>query len=866
MRKKWRRWALASLAGATAIVMGACGSDTGGPTRTLSGTVNETAFVVGPNERVACRGDVTVNCETAEITGRLYSQAGGTAGAAGGNLVIAATGTISVTGQIATGAGAAGAAGAAGGQGGNLRLSATQGITLGAAAGRQTGGPLLQTGSGGNGSASTTGLGGGGGDGGDLLLQCPGGTLTLHAAAGLIALGNGGNGGSGVGRVTADTTRTVLAGETNRGGDSGNVLVSAQAVVGAETGEAAAPADSGLTGPVGIIYLPAGTLTGGVGGNAGALEVSMSAPAARQSAESPAPRQREQSHLVFDRVGAPGGWGLLEGGVGEDIRHTWPSPLPDETPLEAEERDNGTPAFDVNITGGRGADSGTRLNPDLPAGSEAAQVMVNLGGEYAGGRGGNVEAHGKWGRHGAPGTKAGTGGTNTSHGGAGGDVYLPEFPEEGPATPRPGHGGSAIAIGGPGGLPGNGCTVSPQLPGGDGGDGGDCHTFGGDGGWTKGIDGAARDGQPRGTGGLAQAQAGSARFGGDGTTAGQAGSRGTATAVVGTGVAPGDQAPEAVVEPGNTALPGNLCAGATRQRLFRTLRGGFNYVRPWTVLTETLASSRQAGTALGGATHPISVFPGQSMALNTARTILWISSAGKLRRYNDPLTGGDRAPLWELDPPAFVSYSSLAYANSRDTLYASVGGHVVYWRSAAAMTTARQPDGDWVIDGTYCDTLCYDDSNDRIFALGNNDLVVVNSPSTKTGTIAATSRLLLSAVTSASFASARGLACDSGGSLYFGVANHGSGDALTHEVRAVPLPPWPATPTVRVIGGLDGQVEGLLALSRDDILMVGTRGSNYVYRNASQRDTGNSAPSATSTGTPIGWVGWTEIQDVPATR
>jgi len=60
--------------------------------------LNVDAFVVGPGERVACVGDVVVNCRTADIAGTVFSRPATGVGQAGSSITINARQDLAVLG------------------------------------------------------------------------------------------------------------------------------------------------------------------------------------------------------------------------------------------------------------------------------------------------------------------------------------------------------------------------------------------------------------------------------------------------------------------------------------------------------------------------------------------------------------------------------------------------------------------------------------------------------------------------------------------------------------------------------------------------------------------------------------------------
>ena len=96
------------------------------PTDRLSGVVVVDEFVVGADDRIECTDDVTVQCQTATITGELYGLDADAAGGDGVSVSIEAQGDVTVTGLLAGGDGTDGAEtenDANGGAGGSVSVT-----------------------------------------------------------------------------------------------------------------------------------------------------------------------------------------------------------------------------------------------------------------------------------------------------------------------------------------------------------------------------------------------------------------------------------------------------------------------------------------------------------------------------------------------------------------------------------------------------------------------------------------------------------------------------------------------------------------------------------------------------------------------
>ncbi|MBI2299347.1 MAG: hypothetical protein HYU66_10470 [Armatimonadetes bacterium] len=455
--------------------------------------------MVGPAERVLCRGDVTINCQTARIDGRLYSANASGAGADAGDITIRATGDIAVNGSIGTGAGAAGAAtgnGGDGGDGGTVDLGTTGGdVTLGPApAVRQAGAAAgLQAGNGGNGGAGL--LGGAGGDGGSLIVGCANGTLTIYQQAGLLHVGGGGHGGNGVVRGAATATTQLPATLPNAGGDSGRWAVAAQAVSGVQTEQI--PDAQGNPRPVYVFGT--GVTSGGDGGDAGSLSFGEPGQGVRVGLRF----TRQGAEPEIRTTGANGGDGEGRGGNGGNVDIDLAAARPDTL--------DGVHANAVGGNGGRALS----IEPTVEH-PYAWALVANVGGQ-----GGTARAVGATGGDGAPGQRGGRGGNAVARGGDGGSIELPIGEKS-----KPGDGGTANARGGSAGSGGS-LTCPATQPGGAGGGGGDGRARGGDGGtaWPW----------PAGRGGDAFGYGGDGGNGGQGTPGGVIGWRGTGTRQGGAG-------------------------------------------------------------------------------------------------------------------------------------------------------------------------------------------------------------------------------------------------------------------------------------------------------------------------------------------
>jgi len=513
-------------------------------TRTISGTVVETDFVVGTNDRVECAGDVVVQCDTATITGELYAPNAAGSGEDGASIRIEAQGNIVVTGEVSAGDGGAGDEDGDGGDGGNVELvSANGGITIGSEAGGsavRTAQDVVNTVAAGNAGDGGDGLqAGAGGEGGVVTLDARNGTVTIHQAPGLFGIGNGGDGGDCV--VLGDdlTGFEIPAQMTNAGGDSSGLVILCDDLAGVETDDTGDTYDGK---PLYVAMLDDGVGYGGAGGAAGDLYYAVDpntdeplAPAAVSGAPAVRPEQTPVTEAV---VGAGGGNGLQEGGRGGSVNvcNLWQS-APD-----------GCDANHLHVTGGEGGMAA------VPVHGEEGVVAVDVRlytAEFRGGEGGRALAFGYEGGRGARCSTGGQGGDATAVGGGGGHVAEIPIAVDPPPVYKPGVGGYAFARGGFGGRTGSCC--SPDGPGAVGARGGDAAALGGNGG---GILHGLEQPAPTARGGDARAEGGDGADGGSGTPPGAGGAGGEATTTPGL-----PYANNLGEESGDAGKPGGECRG-----------------------------------------------------------------------------------------------------------------------------------------------------------------------------------------------------------------------------------------------------------------------------------------------------------------
>ena len=741
------RAAFLSLALVCAGLMLACGSSGGGeaglePTRTLAGTVTVDQFTVGADERVACMGDVQVQCQTATITGLLYAEPATGDGTAGTGITIQSEGDVTVVGRVAAGAGTDGAAEGAGGTGGELTIQSTGGnLTLGSeTATRQAadGNPHgVHSGDGGDGGGGH--FGGAGGDGGAIQLLCPNGTLTIHPAPGLFQPGSGGQGGDGgfrgedINNLPEDETITL----TNTGGSAQGVYFECAQLVGLAT-EPTEETYEGL--PVTGVVLEPTAWSGGAGGDAGGfylgvdpqtLEPDHPAPTSRQSAD--AIDHWSFNHGPLLTEGANGGDGFPASGSGGNVvADLSGSSSPTSGQNGSLTIANGGDAGDISTLGG-----GLR-------GFVASGWHQTFGlGEVKPGAGGDATAKASNGANGSPGSNGGNGGKASAKGGEGGLILSLTASFE--MAPGFGRGGHAVAEGGAGGRGGDGLG---RGEGGDGGAGGEAEGTGGF--------GAARWGDYQAPGGNATSVTGSGGAGGNSyTRPGHGGAPPLTFAIPG----PGNPAGQKIERQGSIGPDGGLLEDIpadepdTSQRSYDVIYrpvwadDAIRYLEQFITLEgefwqyELRAAGRQT-EALGGPGNPLRANPGQSMVVSRNGRDLWVASeAGDgVRLYKDFQTGGDVPPLAILTGEAGAATFPVQAIHldwGQTILYAVTGTSTIYaWRNATLVDSDRP--ADWTIDLTDaeggCNSLTGDVFGDRLFVLlGSNRIGVLDNASLQRG-------------------------------------------------------------------------------------------------------------------------------------
>lgn len=511
-------------------------------TRTVSGTVVETDFVVGANDRVECDGDVVIQCDTATIAGELYAPNAAGSGETGASIRIEAQGDIVVTGEVSAGDGGIGEEDGDGGDGGSVELvSANGNITIGSEASGsavRTAQDVVNTVAAGNAGDGGDGLlGGAGGTGGSLCLEARNGTVNIFQARGLLAVGNGGDGGDGVVGGEALATFAIPSELENHGGDGGGLVVHCADVAGI-TASATGTTHEGT--PVVAAVLDEGVASGGEGGDAGEFWFGVDP----NTGESTWPETVRTSGAVrvqeaITAIGSHGGNGTIRGGDGGEFEVM--GALFSMTIGDGK---------DVHLTGGDGGMAGMVTHGSR--GVEVLDVVTQL--RFYGGCGGSVYA---WGYHGSSAvlqcSAGGRGGDVTAIAGSGGDIAEVAIPTAEEPQYYPGDGGEASARGGRGGASAPCC--SPPGPGRAGGRGGNAVARGGDGGSVVWGTGAHLE---RGAGGDAGATGGDGGTGGQGVPPGPGGNGGTADVDPGTGYPMGMPAGEV---PGRDGDPGGECPG-----------------------------------------------------------------------------------------------------------------------------------------------------------------------------------------------------------------------------------------------------------------------------------------------------------------
>lgn len=828
--------------GLASVVLPACGGfkhESTPPespaTGTLSGTTTVDTFTVGPEERIACQGDVTVNCRTAAITGEMYAQPATAAGADGGSITIVASGDVAVTGSVTAGAGVAGGANSAGGAGGDVELRSTGGdLTVGSpTATRQDGsGSVL---AGGDGAVGGDGLtGGAGGSGGLVLLSCPEGVLTIHEVPGLIHVGSGGAGGRSV--VGGADLLTLVPPDqpANQGGGSGACGAAAREIVGGSVDPEPMVVD-GREYPV--VVLAETTMTGGAGGSGGSAYDGVD-PVTLESTW-PASRGGRQDRATRKAKGGRGERGCFRGGAGGDAH------------VRAQ-----------SVTGRHGdiaqADGGAGGNcevmPHLTAridqlGQNAHLFMRDE--FFVAGRGGDAVATGGDGQEGEPGQAGGEGGTAYAKGGDAGDVFWFRAGRDRRQVSG-GRGGNATARGGAGGR-GGGYSCPATLPGGPGAVGGHGNAAGGEGSQRVAGDVVI---EYLGAGGSAEATGGHGGDGGQGTPGGSAGRGGTVYAKAG---APAGTPPAETAVPGADGAKGPDCQPATQTRRYQltavsSTSDALSF-KDWYEVTGPVVSGRQSG-GLGGSANPIHPYTGQNVEMNDGATRLYVASQpGELRVYRNPLDGGDRPPDFWLSPQGNgtqTNWYSIELDTTNDRLYAlDTEGSVWVWNNAGSLSADRAADRriDLRVDNRSPRTIVVSPSKDKLFATelakGGYQVLVVGQVSLRSGTTPPDREFKLKSETLQSSEGLGGLAYDGTRDLLYLGRIHNNTKRVEVVAQASTIS-GEAEAARRIAGSATGVTDvplGLHYFATDDLLFVAVQDADLLlFDQASSRD-GNTTPT-----------------------
>ncbi len=634
------------------------------PTDTLSGVVVVDEFVVGADDRIACTDDVTVQCQTATITGELYGLDADAAGGDGVSVTIEAQGDVTVTGLLAGGDGADGAEsdnGANGGAGGGVSVTSANGnVTIGTeVAGSVVSAHGLRAGDGGDGS---TGLdGGAGGAGGSVTLEAPNGVVTVHQRQGMFHTGNGGDGGDAV--VGGDALLTYTPPDTmpNAGGDGGRAVIGCSSLVGIQTTDLA---DTAVVAAV----LDDGVGSGGAGGDAGDAYVG----ADPQTGETTWPAValpvavKAADTQEWTVAAADGGTSSETGGSGGDAVANMRGGV-------------SAPSYNGRAASARGGQGGSAtITPSYIPWTYCASVLSRW--HMTGGRGGDAQAYGGDGTDGNPCQSGGDGGDGRAEAGQGGDImWLWDDKYS-----HPGEGGDAEAQGGVGARGGDCCT-QPAGRGGDGGAGGDAIAVGGEGGTCVGY-------PPYGPSGDALARGGNGGNGGNGVGPGSGGQGGSAQAEAQRGDPEGSQ----TVFRGTAGGDGDDCPSTPPYRQYSSLASesmtGVSHLSNW--FTQTVDPQQGVSPAI---IDDVRAGEGQNLALNADQSQLWVGTGNDIRMYANPLAGSAQAAL-SLTPdggaPGGWWPSSIWLDEAHDVLYATdlLGKNIYAWDNASAITANRAAD------------------------------------------------------------------------------------------------------------------------------------------------------------------------------
>jgi len=448
-----------------------CGSSGGSTTGEVvtEEVVEQLSIALGESKSFA-NSHIIRSDTTAEVNGSLEAD-----GDNGQDITIEAEGDITVSGSIM-----AGGSSETNPDGGTVTLISKNGdITLDANSLLQAGDGLSPSGLNTANAplrAASLANNGRGGEGGSIILSAPNGTISIGATAGILHIGNGGDGADV--EVHGEALEGFAgAGLDMRGGNSGALFIRAPSLNGLNVTQSTLNEDvvdeDGNTlysqGDLVTIIEPTDQISGGIGGDAGDLaygldEHGVSTWLSTASA-APMPRRiieytKNGAKVTIDteqkliKIEAPaGGSGLMSGGNGSNLR--------------LKGKDGTVPGGDGINVFGIGGNGGDCKRPYKPTGnSDLAELGLMLIGEGQAGDGGSVVAIGGHGAKGAdPTSPGGDGGDAQAKAGNGGSAIL--------LSGRSGKDGIAYATGGNGGDGGDGCAlVQHAWTGGSGGQGG----------------------------------------------------------------------------------------------------------------------------------------------------------------------------------------------------------------------------------------------------------------------------------------------------------------------------------------------------------------------------------------------------------
>ncbi len=791
------------------------------PDRQISGVVVEAEFVVADGEVVEAVGDTVIQCNSASISGSLFSRPSGPGGANGAHITIEATGDVSMSGTIETAPGQPGdSATQTGGDGGDLTVSSSGGsITIGAPQGSagsaQAGGPSFRTGDGADGTDE-----GAGGNGGSIRLAAPNGTLSVEQAAELFVIGRGGDGGRlfvGGADLPGYAPPPQLP---NGGGDGGAVELDAQHTEGVEL-LARGQLPDGT--PAYEATFDDGVVVGGAGGDAGGFYYGVDPQTGSSTWPTSVGARQVRPAQAMLIAGAAGGDGIRRAGHGQSI-----------SIIDGNTGQAGGDGRDVEVRGGDGGHCG-----GWTTGGEF--VYIRGSGSYVAGNGGDVHLRAAAGKAGASNGNGGAGGGAVASGGTGGNTCLIALDG---AAACPGRGGNAEAIGGAGGN--GGSTCSPPGPGGGGGRGGDARATGGDGGLAVGGGGS------RGGGGGAEATGGDGGNGGDGAPAGGGGQAGTATTTAGAGSPNGSESRQN----GTPGSPGSIC-GNISQKLYSTITYSILNQRRVTIrpsaLEVAVIPSQAEAVELGGDENPFRVTGTQSLVATADFGVLWgIHDYDKVYMYRTPSAGGDRPPdviLTTTGTQPGDWMTSLWYDQSNDRLYCTHGTSISVWHNASQAQANRAADRTIAVTGTATLTnISGDAERDVLFAITDDNgvnyrLICIDGIGTAQGTIAPSRQ-----IDANNFGV--GLAY-SGASDRLYVGKHEpanpAGTARVLVISNASAASGVVTPDVLrgPLSGIDNYIVGLQVIAADDALFVGCANASLLAFPFASTIAGDTQPQST---------------------